>query len=199
MATAIEVQNRALLKLGAERIASIEDESKEAIAMRLAWEHVRDRVMAAYPWTFALKRASLASLVEVPVWGFDRLFQLPDDYLALDWIDGAGGDAQAASLMDGTEDAWRIEGGRIATNLSAPLKIVYRARVEDPQQWGPMFCEALAVELAYELCDHLTGNLQRKGIIERERVQAVAAARRQNAIQQAPRYLPDSAWLQSRV
>lgn len=198
MPTVIDVCNRALLKIGAPRITTLEDESKEAQALLLAFDAVRDREMAAHPWAFALRRASLAALAESPAWGYAKQYQLPEGFLGLDWVDGLEQSSTGMDYLDGTESAWRVEGGKILTDAEAPLRIIYHVRVDDPQQWGAHFCEVMSIALALEVCDEVTGSLTRKQGLREDKAEAIAAARRLNAIQQAPRAIPDASWLTSR-
>lgn len=199
MPTEIDIANRALLKIGAERITNFEDESKEAQAIRLCWEAVRDREIAAYPWAFSLRRASLPALAEAPAWGYANQYQLPEGFLGLHWVDGYDVSSTAMDYLDGTESAWRVEGGKILTDREAPLKIIYYAREVDPQQWGAQFCEVMALALAIEICDDVTGDLRKKQGLQQDKREAIAMARRLNAIQQAPRAIPDGSWITERT
>lgn len=199
MPTKIDVANRALLKIGASRITDFEEESKEAQAIIIAWDHVQDREISAHPWAFALRRASLAAMVEAPAFGYAKQYPLPEAFLALQWADGFDVSSTAADYLDGTESAWRVEGGKILIDAGAPLRIIYTVRVEDPQQWGPQFCEVMALALAIEICDDVSASLQRKQLLQTEKREALAIARRLNAIQQAPRAIPDGSWITERT
>lgn len=199
MPTKIDIANRALLKLGASRISEFTDESKEAQAILLCWDAVQDREMSAHPWAFALRRTSLAALAEAPAWGYAKQYALPEGFLGLDWVDGFDVSSTALDYLDGTESAWRVEGGRILTDMGAPLKIIYHVRVEDPQQWGPQFVEVMAIALAAEICVDVTGDTRKLQALQQEKREAIALARRLNAIQQAPRSMPDASWITERT
>lgn len=198
MPTKIDVANRALLKIGASRITSFEDESKEAQALTICWDAVQDREIAAHPWAFALRRGSLPALAEAPAWGYAKQYQLPEGFLGLDWVDGLNVSDTGMDYLDGTESAWRVEGGKILADSGSPLRIIYHVRVTDPQQWGPHFCEVMALALAIEICDDVSASLQRKQMLMQEKREAIAIARRLNAIQQAPRSVPDGSWITAR-
>ena len=60
MASVVGICNRALEKLGGGYIAALTEASKEARALNRAYDYVRDAVLRAHPWNFAIKRASLA-------------------------------------------------------------------------------------------------------------------------------------------
>lgn len=59
MATELELYNRALARIAATRIGSLTDSTEERIKAQEAWPIVRDEVLAAHPWNFALARALL--------------------------------------------------------------------------------------------------------------------------------------------
>lgn len=59
MATDVDIANRALSRLGAARIASINDDVKNARAARSALEIVRAEVLADHPWNCAVRRARI--------------------------------------------------------------------------------------------------------------------------------------------
>ena len=83
MAGKVEIANRALTKLGAERILLLTDPSKEARVMNAMFDTVMDAELRRHRWKFALKRATLPALVATPEWGYAYAYQLPSDFLAL--------------------------------------------------------------------------------------------------------------------
>lgn len=83
MASKITICNRALSKLGADRITSLDDDNKAARAMKSAFDFVRDAELRAHVWNFSVKRAELAALASVPVWGYSYEYALPTDFLKL--------------------------------------------------------------------------------------------------------------------
>ena len=66
MAGKVEIANRALTKLGAERILLLTDPSKEARVMNAMFDTVMDAELRRHRWKFALKRATLPALVATP-------------------------------------------------------------------------------------------------------------------------------------
>lgn len=83
MASKVEVGNRALIKLGAARVSSFEDGTKQALLLSQMWDTVRDAEIAAHPWTFAIKRVTLPASSTEPDHGWAYAYPLPSDYLAV--------------------------------------------------------------------------------------------------------------------
>lgn len=199
MASEIQVANRALTKLGAARIISLNDNNKQARAISSCFEDLRDAELRAHRWQFSIKRSSLPALVAAPAFGFQYQYQLPSDFIRLDQIN----DQYPDTIMDnyiGTETAeWAIEGNKILTGLGSPLKIRYGYRVEDPNQWDPLFREALACRLAAELCEDLTQSDTKKQNAWAEWKRAINSAIQVNAIERIPQMPPDDQFIISRL
>jgi hypothetical protein len=124
------------------------DNPKPGRVMNLAYQPVRAAVIERRRCAFAIKRASLAVLSDEPEHGFDYQYQPPTDFLAL--LPGA--DLRpSADLSDYREtegSLFSMENGKILTNVGAPLKIIYKAKVTDTGLYPPSFCEALSAWLA---------------------------------------------------
>lgn len=84
MASQVDVCNQALIKIGAGRISSLSDGTKQADLLNAIWSIKRDAELAAHPWTFAIKRVNLPASATAPE-GTDwsRAYPLPADYLSM--------------------------------------------------------------------------------------------------------------------
>jgi hypothetical protein len=143
MAADIDVINSALSKIGEEAILAVTDPSPAARIANRTYGDIRDALIREFPWNFATKRASLAAEVATPVWGAVRQFVLPSDLLRL-------------LEINNTEDQdWRLESGRVVTDMTAPLEIKYVAAVA-VDAMDATFREALAARLALEWAESLT-------------------------------------------
>lgn len=137
MATVLSICNSALIKLGANTITSIDQNSKEAILCKAQYPIVLTRVLQEHPWNFAIKRASLQKLADAPAFGFQAQFQLPPDYLRV--------------LTPYPETVkFVVEGDKVLCD-EANLSIRYLFNAEDPSKYPPQFAEVFAYELALEL------------------------------------------------
>jgi len=199
MASQVEIINRALIKLGASRITSIDDASKSAQVMSVLWDTVRRSELSKRYWTFSLARVLLPALSTPPTFGFGNAYQLPPDYLKLVQV---GDQYLAPGLADyRTQDdsAWAIEAGVLMTNFGAPLKIRYVADVSDPGLFTPQFIEVMASKLAYEACYAITQSRDGQQAAGQDYKQAVREAAMANAIEKPPQGMLDDAWILGRL
>jgi hypothetical protein len=184
MASVVGICNRALEKLGGGYIAALSEASKEARALNRAYDYVRDAVLRAHPWNFAIRRASLAPLADAPAWGFAVQYQLPADCLKVIDVD--------------TATRYEIEGRKVLSDQAGSIDIRYVARVTDPNEFDALFAEALAAALAMELAEDLTQSNTKRQLAAQDYANALREARRADGQEGAPLPLADGAWLDSR-
>src|SRR5689334_9780522 len=79
--TAVELCSAALLKLGAQPIASLDDAGAEAACARTLYPIVRDGLLVLHPWSFSLAAAQLDPDPTPPLADFSFSFALPADHL----------------------------------------------------------------------------------------------------------------------
>jgi hypothetical protein len=143
MAADIDVINGALSKLGEQALLSIADVSPAGRLATRTYADLRDALLREFPWNFATKRASLAASAEAPEWGFTRQFVLPAGCLRL------------IEINNSSDQEWRNEGGKILTDMDAPLEIKYVENVS-VDEMDVTFRDALAARLAMEWAEPLT-------------------------------------------
>jgi hypothetical protein len=149
MASATDIANAALTRLGAARITDVADTAKEhARVMLAAIPIARDRLLAAYRWAFAMKRVSLPADADAR-WGFDYAYTLPADFLRIDQVGDQYVGADMSDYRNTDEADFSIESGKILTNLSAPLPSATSAACPTASDsYSPHFVAALALVLA---------------------------------------------------
>jgi len=80
----VEIANAALNSLGAERITTLDEDSESARKVDAIYEPTLKALLRTHFWNFAMKEASLARLVDVPVLDdYTYIFQLPSDFVRL--------------------------------------------------------------------------------------------------------------------
>lgn len=190
MASVVGICNRGLQKLGANRISSLTDEnSKNARACNACYEDLRDAELRAHSWNFAIDRVSLAADSEAPTFGRTNAFQLPSDFLKL---------LEPYPEYNYNSIEWQVEGGKIYTDDTAPLNIRYIKKITNPDLMDPLFREALATKIAFELCEEITQSNTKKEALRQDYKMAISVARKANAIERVALILPEDEWLSAR-
>lgn len=165
--TITSVCNSALIKLGADRISSITQDTKSAQLLNAIFDQVRDELLRIHPWNFAIKRAELSPSVTAPSYGYEFAYDIPSDSLRILDTD------QDEEFGD---NEWKVEGRQILTHFDT-LKIRYLSRIEDPNQWDPAFAEAFAWRLAYGISYGLTQSATVMQAMEAGYKRAISEAR----------------------
>lgn len=175
MASQVEICNLALGKLGSDSfITSIDDGTKSARYLKLFYVPTRDALLRSHLWRFARKRATLAPLVEEPLFDGGSYFQIPEDCLRI-----VGTDLD----YTGSYGRWSVEGNKIVADTDA-LNIVYTYRVEDEGLFDPLFIQAFATYLAHELCMPLVQSASMKDLLTKEMQSAIIRAAHAGATEQ---------------
>lgn len=199
MASQVELANRALTKIGEARIMSLDDDIEAARVVASLFSVVRDAELRAHNWNFSIRRDALAALSTVPAWGYYYQYQLPADCLRVIQVGEYLPPPSMSNYRMTSESEWQIEGGKVLTNLGAPLKIRYVSRVEDTGAWDALFVEAFACRLAVELCERITQSNTKRDAAWGEYEKALNSAVRSDAIENPSEPLPDDSWILSRL
>ena len=151
----VAVANMALTMVGANAITALTDKTDSARAVRRFYAARLDARLRAHDWNFARRRVSLAQLQDVPVFGYDRMFQLPQDPFCLRVLE---------TNLEANEK-WIIETYatvsstyRVLLTDAASVDLVYIARITDTMLWDACFADAFAAELAFLISYPLTRN-----------------------------------------
>lgn len=194
MASAVEIANIALSKLGDEgEITSLEENTRAARAINGCFTAMRDAVLRDHPWNFATKRAQLPALADAVVWGDWTAFSQPADFIRLLEVDGT--DAQQIGYG---ETWWQIEGRQILARKAGPLNIRYTARIEETGLWDALFTEALACRIAMQVALRITGSQETLRSMRQLYKDALGVAKQVDGQDNPPEELPDSSWFLSR-
>lgn len=185
----VHLVNTALIRLGQSPITSLTDQtSKRARLANQLFESVRDSVLSENQWNASVVRAELAELTTKPVFGFNRAFQLPSDFLRLIRV---GDQFRTGSFP------FRIE-GRTLVSDEANVKITYVARLKDPTRMDEFLKHAITTRLSAELSLALTGSETKFRAMWALYGQAISEARFHDAVQSPIETLGGSEWLDAR-
>lgn len=145
MTTAVSICSDALLMLGKEPIASMEEESDRARYCANLYPMMRDNLLRKTFWNCAIKRVLLSPDATPPAYGYSAQFQLPGDFLRLYEVGTPG-----RYVTD-----FELENRMILANASAlPLRYVWRNDNEDNWDSGLVLTATaqMAALLAYPVC-----------------------------------------------
>ena len=142
---ALALCTRALLKIGAAPVTSLEDGTAEAEVAANLYPGARDALLSCHPWSFATGQTSLGRLEAAPLSGFARAFQLPADLL------------RAIQIVP--RAPFRVQEGRLLTD-AGDVTLTYVFRPAE-SEWPPIFAAALVARLAAEFCVPLTESASR--------------------------------------
>ena len=189
MASTVGIVNAALIKLGEATITSLSEGAKPARLAHAVYDELRDSVIQAHPWNFALARAELAADAAAPVWGYANAYPLPTapDYCL------------RVLRLEDTETEWKVEGRRILTDAGAPLRVLYLRRVTDPNEFSALFREALAARLAAELAEPLKQSSSMAEAMRALYERKLAEARTADAQEGTPDAIEAEEWLLARL
>ena len=190
MASEVEICNRALQKLGATRITSLTEDSRNGRACNACFYVLRDSELRNHPWNFAIKRVQLPANSAAPLFGYDNSFQLPSDFLRL---------LPPDPKWNRNDLDWHIEGRAIYTDDAAPLNVRYIYQVTDPNSFDPLFREVLAAKMAWEMCEEITQSNTKQSSAKSDYVDMIRLAKRTNAIENVPVDAPYDLWLSVRL
>lgn len=201
MASEVDICNRALIKLGAATIISLDDDDPKATALNVSYQLVRDAELRRRRWRFSLKRASLPALSDAPAFGFNYQFQLPSEPICLRVIQvgefHVGLDS--ADYRGSSNSLFSIENGKILTSLAAPLKMRYIAQITDTSLFDAAFVEALASRLAYECCERITQSDSKRQLAMSDYRMSIREATLSNALEVPPEHIADDSWITARL
>lgn len=185
MASQVEICNRALIRLGADTIVDITENSKEGRLCNIIYDQVRKDVLRSHPWNFAIKRAILApDPDEAPDFDFLYYLNLPTDCL------------RVLTLQKGRID-YKIEGGRVLCDDDAP-EIIYIADIEDTESFDSMFVSLFVNKLALELAYNLSGSASLVQLLMAENRELKIQARMSDGQEGYPDSFYDYSWIDSR-
>lgn len=189
--TKTDVANRALSKIGANKITSLDDDvSREARELRNCYEIALRNELRLRKWSFSVKRSNLALEVTVPMEinnDFTKQFTMPSDSVRL-----------LSTSMSYAPDSYSLEGNKILTNATQ-FKIRYLAYISDPNAWDASFIEVFACRLAMEVAEALTQSTEKFTKAERQYKDALASARIAGAIEHASVSIEPDSWETSRT
>lgn len=180
----ISIANSALVKVGAERISSIDEDNKRAKIIKSIWDESRDAALRAHPWHFAKKRVVLFPVSTPPAWGYTYQFDEPNDCLKV-----LGVDPDTIDFI--------LENSRILANCST-LNVQYTYRHTDWSKWDSMFAEAFSWQIASTIAYALSQSATLSQLCDKKFDAVLAEARSANGSEGVLKGIEADTWTSSR-
>lgn len=189
MATATDICNMALVKIGEKRITSqgfATPTNERERTCNEQYDRLRDGELRKNIWNFAVKRAALTADVTAPAGDdYSTRYALPADFIR--YIEIA------------EDEDHQIEDGYILSNVSDGITLRYVYRNTTVNAWDPLFRDALACRIAIELCDRLTQNRGKRQEVIGEYTSFMASAANVDAIENPNAKMPEDDWITCRI
>lgn len=186
MASEVDIYNAALIKLGDENtISALGQDGREGEVGELIYPQIRDRLLMAHPWNFAIKRSTLIKDTTSPAFEFTSQYHLPADFL------------RGVKLYNSAE-RWKIEGDRLLTDAS-PVNFVYIAKITDTGKYPPLFTEALSSIIAAEIAEVITGSSDKAQLLMQSGEAKLREAKRRDGQEGTPDNIEASAFTSSKL
>lgn len=189
MATATDLINMALIKIGEKRITTQGFGTPTNERERIANEHyerLRDAELRKNAWNFSIKWDALAPDVTAPDNpNYSVRYAIPADCVRV--------------LGIYETDDWRVESGYICTNVSDAVNVRYVRRVTVVNEMDDLFRDALACRIAVEFCDRLTAKASKRASVIAEYTAFMAQAANVDAIEDPNEQLPEDEWITCRI
>lgn len=152
-AVKLEIYNSALNKLGQAPLTSLAATTKTANLLNAQYPLVKKRFLRGHIWNFSLKRDEFTENATAPNHEYSKAFDIPEDCI------------RVLRVYEG--DTWQREGSTIVADYSE-INALY---IHDPgeDKYDASFIEALAYQLAYDMCYAIT---QSSTMVERLKIEA---------------------------
>lgn len=181
-----EIFNSALVKCGEEPIISVTDESVRARLLNGCKDRIRRNLLRSHPWKFAQKQIQLTPTVDVPVFDWQYVYNLPHDCVRVLGLPSNSYDLE-----------WNKVGDQVFSNHS-PMNILYIRDILDTTKYDDNFVEVLSWAYANEIIYTLTQTASTQERVARGYAEALALARSFNAQEgSVPRVMAED-WLNRR-
>ena len=178
----VSIANLALSNLGESSIQNLNDDNARARICVQRIDDVIRSILRMHDWNSAMKRIALAKIGE-PLFGFNTTFQLPVDFIKIV-------DVYPVSRF-------RIQSDTLLSN-ETEINILYVHEPTDVNTLDVLLGESIALKLAVEVSETLTGKDGLKDRMMQKFVLALQEARSANSKDKTPEHREDSTFWNAR-
>lgn len=193
MASKLDIYKQAEIHLGLAQISALTDDVESRYVFDAAWAGVVEEAFNAGDWNFAKTSAQLAeSLTGTAAIGWQYVFDYPSDYVRTVAVSPyAGFHDPFAGYVD--------EGGYLSANSSPVyLRYISDTKQADPTTWPGMFWRYVAVLLAHDTCEKLTGSGSKSEKLSGALRVALRKAKSVDARNETGKRLDQGSWMRAR-
>jgi len=164
-----------ILQTNEEAVTDITAPTSETEKICARWyDQTRREVLRRKPWNFALKRVALTATTDTPAFGYDRAFNLPNDFIRVVSLE------DPSLSMPEFPMSYQLEGNQILTNMEADtnLNLRYIYDFTSVAKMDSLFINLLVVTLAKNMAYKFsasTSDVQRLDSLMREAMAAAGA------------------------
>jgi hypothetical protein len=181
--------NMALIKLGAQVITALTENSKAAKACNTLYETVRDMVLIAHDWPCAIERQSLARSADLPITGdFSYKYALPVTPKCL----------RVINMPDTPTAVYVIEDNMLFTSETTVV-IRYVKEIKDTSKFSVPLAKAIAYRLGAEIAYHLTEDTKKETMMEQLYIQALHEAEGLRDMEHDPPGQDNTEWIDAGI
>ena len=178
----VSVANLALSNLGEAPIQNLNHNNARARIANARIDDVIRTVLRGHDWNSAMKRVSLTKITD-PLFGWNSTFQLPIDYLKV--------------IQVWPVSKFRVQGPNILSN-EATLNLLYIYEPSDINSLDVLLAESIALKLAVEMAETLTGKDGLKDRMMQKYLMALQEARSANSKDKTPEHREESTFWNAR-
>lgn len=195
MATATDIVNIALRRIGANRISSLEnDTTKEAIAARDLYDEARRDLLNLHNWNFAIVRVALTASATEPAFGWDYAYILPEKFVRL--ISVHPHDDDEATVPYRLE--FQSSDDRVVLCNSNQVYIRYVIDLDDANVFSASFRDVLAWRMARDLASALSKSTSAAEMADRAYKRELSRAKSIDGVEDYPERMASGDWLTDR-
>jgi hypothetical protein len=177
-------------------ISDIEEESVEAEQANLIYEDTRKELLRRYPWRFAKKYASPATLSVTVPGEWDYAYQYPSDAVR---IRGITNPADRTTPILDYEVALLANDTKVLLTDEDDAEFFYTADISDTTRFDPEFVMAFSFLLAERMAMALTGSLDIRTELGKEVMRSVSHAADTDSSEGTVSNAPaDASWITAR-
>lgn len=177
----------ALSKLGEDSITALTEASEPGRQCNLVYVPIRNTVLRAFPWGFAIKRVQLAASSDAPVFGYTHKYALPSGCLKI-----VGFSPEADDIE------YKVENGFILTDETS-VYLRYVSEETNTNLYDPLFVEALAARIAAEIALPLTDSTSKMNAMFSLYDMKLSEAKSMSSQEGTPEQLIADGWINSRL